>query len=302
MRQTNKTRSTAITALIITNLIWAFAFPLAKLGYRDGLTPDSLLFYRFLFGFVTGLPILIYLFKTGKIKLKLKDILTISVLEFFGTFLALVLLYQGVKQTSAVESSLIGATLPIAVTIAGIFIIKEKENVFEATGLALSFAGTIFLILQPLLQNNLNGHFSGNLLVLSHNFITAFYYIAAKRYYKKYNMFAVVMIGCFIAGISLLLMNPSNITLLNPNTFLSLGDWGMFTPIYMGILGTNVAISFYLYGQNKIEASEAAMFNYLNPLFAIPLSFFILKETIGVNEIIGGFLILAGLLLAQKRK
>lgn len=302
MRQTQKSRSKAIIALIITNLIWAFAFPLAKLGYKDGLTPDSLLFYRFVFGFLTGIPILVYLFKAQKIKLKLKDILTISTLEFFGTFLALILLYQGVKETSAVESSLIGATLPIAVTIAGIFIIKERENVFEASGLTLSFIGTIFLILQPLLQNSLNGHFRGNLLVLSHNFITAFYYIAAKKYYKNYNMFVVVMIGCIVAAVSLLLTNPANLSLLSPDSFTSLGSWGMFTPIYMGILGTNVAISFYLYGQNKIEASEASLFNYLNPLFSIPLSFYFLKESIGTNEVIGGTLILVGLLLAQKRK
>jgi hypothetical protein len=41
--------------------------------------------------------------------------------------------------------------------------------------------------------------------------------------------------------------------------------------LYMGILGTPIAMSLLLYGQSKIEASEASLFTYLQPLVYIPL-------------------------------
>ena len=69
----------------------------------------------------------------------------------------------------------------------------------------------------------------------------------------------------------------------------------------MGILGSPIAVSLYLYGQDKIEASEATLFSYLQPLIYIPLAVFWLGEKIIPAQLIGLAIIAAGVYLAERR-
>lgn len=70
---------------------------------------------------------------------------------------------------------------------------------------------------------------------------------------------------------------------------------------YMAILSGIIAYISYQYALQKIEASEASVFYYLQPLFAIPVAVIFLQESLSLVFFVGALIIAAGVYLAEKR-
>jgi len=131
-------RAKAYLALLTVALIWGIALPLVKPSL-EFVSPYQFLYFRYLIAAPLLLPVLIsYAFK---LKLSLKTYLKIIALEILGTPVALPILYQGLKLTSGLEASLLGATGPIFTILGGIIFLNERESKREWRGLFLSFLG-----------------------------------------------------------------------------------------------------------------------------------------------------------------
>src|SRR3989344_9024422 len=133
-----KSRTKAYIALSVMAVIWGMALPLVKpaLSY---VSPFQFLYFRYLIAAPLLLPVLI--FYAFKLKLTLKTYLKIIALEILGSPIALPVLYQGLKLTSGLEASLLGATGPGITAIGGIIFFKEREEKREWRGLVLSLFG-----------------------------------------------------------------------------------------------------------------------------------------------------------------
>jgi DME family drug/metabolite transporter len=64
------------------------------------------------------------------------------------------------------------------------------------------------------------------------------------------------------------------------------------------------ALGYFLFslGQKSIEASEATVFSYIKPIFAVPLAVIWLGEKITVPFIIGSIIITLGVAVAEIKK
>jgi len=297
----SKSRLLAYLALLGNTFIWALALPIVKKGFEFGLTPTNFLLGRFLIATIFSLPIVIYLeIKHKQIRkhFTLKNILKIIPLEILGTFIALYLLYQGLDRTTAIESSLIGVTWPILVTLGGVWFLKEKIEKHELLGLALALAGTTLLVGEPLVRNHgFSGSLTGNMLILAQNLAITAYYLLAKKHYAGINKWLITHISFWVGLISF-----GAIALFSGQSIAwQPGFWPTTAVLYMGILGSIVGLTLYLVGQDKIEASEASLFTYIQPIFSIPMAMILLKESIHPTEIIAIVIIVFGVFLAEKR-
>ncbi len=270
-------RAKAYLALITMAVLWGAALPIVKPSL-EFVSPIQFLYLRYLIAAPLLLPVLIfYLFK---IKPSVKTLLKIIALEFLGTAINLPLLYYGLKLTSSIEASLIGAAGPVFTVLGGIIFLHEKESRREWRGLALSFLGTLLLVIEPLLTGRNHGiGFSllGNGLVLTYNLIYVVYVLLAKVHYKKIPKILVSSLSYPVALLSFWLLltlaglSSSPSLLAIPQVALAAG--------YMAIFGSIVAWTLFLYGQNLIEASEASLFTYLQGIVAIPVAWLFLAET-----------------------
>lgn len=292
-------RTKAYLALLTTALLWGAAFPIIKPSL-DHISPFQFLYFRYLIAAPLTLPIIVYYLR--KLKPSLKTILKIISLELFGAPFALSILYFALSKTSALEASLITATSPIITTIGGIIFLKEKEEKREWLGLTISFLGTLLLVFQPLLNGQSilkTFSFSGNLIILIYNFIIAAYYLTAKKYYQNLPKFFVTSISYSLSFISFFIFlhltkSPTPLNLLKiPSVAIAV--------IYMGIFGSIIGLTTRIYGQDKIEASEASLFDYLQGVVAIPVAFVLLKEVPDFKQILALLVILAGVILAEYR-
>jgi len=292
-------RTKAYLALLTTAIIWGAAFPIIKPSLSI-ISPYQFLYFRYLIAAPLTLPVLIYFLY--KLKPKLKTIVKITLLELFGAPFALSILYLGLSKTSALEGSLITATSPILITLGGIIFLKEKQEKLEWIGLSLGFLGTLLLVVIPLLNGqSLTSYFSlsGNLLMLSYNLIIAFYYLAAKRLYRNIpKLFATslsysISFIAFFIFLTLTQQSHSPQLLQIPSVAIA--------AFYMAILGSIVALTTRIYGQNLIEASEASLFSYLQGVVAIPVAYLLLNEVPTWLQLLAILIISLGVFIGEYR-
>jgi drug/metabolite transporter (DMT)-like permease len=298
---THNRRKKTYSYLLITTLCWGASLVIVKPAL-EFTSPFRFLFYRYLVA--TTVFSLFYLSKKRD-KLAKVPLTRVIALELLATVVSLSILFYGLSQTTAIEASLIGTTGPVFITLAGIFLLKEKQERCEWAGLLLSVIGSILIITS---QNGLNNKISllGNLFVLTYNITNALYYVLAKKYYHQLDKalvgaisFIVGLIGFFI--INLILAHGEFTKLMAQIA----QDWThrsvQVASIYMGIFGSVIGFICYIKGQENIEASEASLFAYLNPLIYLPLGILLLGETVSSQQIIGLGVVFLGILLAGQR-
>lgn len=294
-------RKTAYLCAIGTAIIWGAAFPVVKpaLSY---ISSQQFLLLRHLIAATVLLPILIHAVvkKTFPIK-KLKTIILFETLSM----VTLSIVYLGLEKTSAMQASFILNTKPILITIAGILFLKETETRKELTGLILSVIGTAIVIATPFFFSSASNlptfsENSGYVLLLLAMCIEVTYIIQIKKHYQGIDKIQLVATSAVIGALLFSCLNIANHTL--PTWEMINHPEVILATLYMGVLGTAVAVALILKAYSLIEASEVALFEYLNPLIYIPLSIFWLGDTLMPLQAIGIALIMAGVFIAEVRK
>lgn len=306
-------RLKAYLLLSVTTIIWGSAFILIKPSFAI-TTPIRFLLYRYFFASLVSVPIFWHhyqsFFTKKSKKVQHKIAWQILLIELFGGVFALIALYTGLNYASVIETSLLSSTTPILIVLAGILILKEKEERNEAIGLLLAMIGTLILAIAPIIGSKTNGQvFSllGSGLILLHNFLVAGYYVTIKKAYKKLPKFFVTTVSFYLCLVSffILALAELNFSLFELASVIRLEMFNLtvlIPSLYMGVLGSIIASTVNIKGQQYIEVSEASLFQYLQPMVAVPLSIVFLKETISLWQIIALTIILCGVWLAEAKR
>jgi len=294
----SKSRRLAYLALSINVLIWGAAFPIVKPAL-DFLSPLQFLFFRFFVASLFSLPFLIYYY--SKIPLKTSYLIKVMLIESIQ-LIALPILYFGVAKTSALEASLIGATGPLFVILGGIMFLKEHEEKREWQGLALSLAGSLMLIFEPLWNGHgfVGSNLSGNLYILLYNALYMVYALIAKKNYKtKPPLFLTPLTYLFatlLYGSILYFQNAL------PQLSIVTTQVSIFLPIlYMAIPGSVIAFALQMYAVSRIEVSEANLFSYLHPAVSIPAAYLLLGEKPNATTLLALAIIAFGVYRAERK-
>lgn len=297
-------RTIGVIFMLINVLVWGAALPIVKPALSI-TTPFQFLFYRFIFASLFAAPIIIY-YLNKKWSL-IRQIPKIIFLEIFNTVLALGFIYEGLDRTTSIEAGLIANSLPFFLTLGGIFLLHEREEKHEWLGLIIALLGTLFITLEPALDGSLfNGEISltGNLFVLGHNFAMTAYLLGAKRNYRRLPKFFTTSIS-FILGLLVfgaLSMFKENLGFneLAITTLEQLSQPAVLWPsLYMGFFGSVIGLTAYIIGQSKMEASEAGLFAFLQPLVYIPLAVVFLHEPITPGVVVALIAIVTGVIVAE---
>jgi drug/metabolite transporter (DMT)-like permease len=294
-----QTRTLAYLAIIGNVIIWGAALPLVKPALTF-ISPYNFLLLRYLVASFFMVPV-IFIFWPKHFSFKLLGL--IAGLEFLQVGLSLAVLYQGLAYTSALTAAFISSTAPIFVTLGGIIFLKERQERHEWTGLMLSVTGTVIIIFSSFLLNGSAGSTSlkGVSLILIYVLADMAYLLLAKKYYPHLNKAFITAVSCFVGLISYLIITPLVSPMANFTTIMNHPEI-VRAVLYMGILGSPFAVGLYLWGQSKIEASEAAVFTYLQPLIYIPLSVLWLGDRLHPYQPIGLMFIILGVFITEKRR
>lgn len=285
-------RKKAYLALIFCELIWGASQPLVKPAL-EFVSPSQFLFLRYAIASILVLPLIIKNLRLNRYSLiqwlKIIIIESISILN-------LLILYIALTHISALQSSIILQTRPIFVTLAGLIILNETIEKHEWVGLLFSVLGTFTILAKPFFfhpEGLISQSFIGTALLLISNLIYTANILLIKRHYKQVNKPAIsaihMWVGLIIFSVYLLLSNGL------PNPYVVFSNPTVVWPlIYMAVFGSVIALTLSNFALSKIEASEATIFLYLQPLVYIPLSVFWLQEALSPAQMLGMTLILLG--------
>jgi drug/metabolite transporter (DMT)-like permease len=293
-------RSKAYALLLINTILWGFSSPIIKYSLNFGISPNQFLLGRYLIASLIFLPLYIFWFRSPKTKNV--SSLKLILLAILGTPLTLLPLYIGLEMTSSIDASILVATGPITTILGGVIFLKEKISHREKIGITICSLGTAIIVLEPLLNGNIQhpGSIFGNCLILLSNLIWTAFLLLDKKYKAEPSQISLISYLVSIPFFALItLLEPISTKNILTNIFAGPVTLGI---LYMAIFGSIIAFWAYSAGQKAIEASEAAIFTYLQPLFALPLSLFWLKESITLPFTLGCLIATAGVIISETRK
>jgi len=284
-------RTSAYLFLLLNTALWGSAAPIIKYSFNY-TSPNLFLFYRFLIAAIIFLPV--FLIHRSRKHHKINHLQTLFLALLSGPVCLLTSFY-GLSKTSAIEASIIGSSGPLLTVLLCMFFLKETVKSKEWKGLGIALLGTTIIVLEPLISglNHLSLSLQGNLLIILSNTIWSVFLLLSKKvkvdpiYLSFYSFIISIPFFFFLTSQSHLSFA------LNPQALPGI--------LYMAIGGSVIGFWVYQEGHKRIEASEAAVFTYLNPVFAIPLSILWLKEAFSPVAIIATLLIIIGVYTSEKR-
>ncbi len=297
----NPSRLKAYILLIIVTIIWALAEPIIKFTL-GGFSPLMFLTYRFgLASLVSIACFLIFGFNFPKdTRTRLEIILYGLVTSTFS----LGLLFFGLQNTTVLNTLLISLTNPLLVSIAGVRFLKEHVTTKEKIGMGIALIGTVFTVVEPLLQNGGSlTKLTGNIMVVLYLIFAAIGVILGKKLLRKEVDPLTLTNSAFIIGFISLL--PFALPQILASRFLILTSPALpyhLGVIYMAFLSGTLAYLLSNKAQKTIEVGEAAVFSYLYPIFSAPLAVLWLGEKITPLFIAGGVIIATGVAVAEIKK
>jgi drug/metabolite transporter (DMT)-like permease len=204
-----------------------------------------------------------------------------------------VLLYQtgyllGELFTAASDASIMVATHAIWVVILSrLFLKKEKITWKKASGTLLAFIAVILVVGFSPNVDVLN-RILGDVLILLAALVYAVYIVVSRYFMNKtqanpgshqpsslWIMTWVSFFGFITTTPVALLVSPE---FLNPLEFINVPPRIWMGIFYLAFLSTVGAYTFYLEGVKRLNASRAAIFQTLVPLFGVVLSAIFLQE------------------------
>ncbi|MBI5620364.1 DMT family transporter [Candidatus Gottesmanbacteria bacterium] len=296
-------RYTAYFLLLLVSMIWGVAGPVIKFTLGS-FPPIIFLTYRFALASAFGAAI--WAIRPPKFRAGGNTIPHIFLHSILAVPLGLGLLFFGFDKTSSLAGSVISATGPVMVAIAGMILLKEHITKPERVGIALALLGTLIITVGPILGGNGVGilSFEGNLLIIISLAADAIATVIAKVSLRD-RVSAIVltnisfMIGllCFLP---FLLATYSLNEIITTITSAPLSaHLGVF---YMAFISGTLAYTLQKLAMKTIEVGEVAVFNYLFPIWAAPLALWWLGEKITLPFVIGACVIATGVIIAEYKR
>jgi len=290
-----KPTKTTYLLLVLVTLIWGNSFVAIKHAVQF-LTPVELTILRFI---PVALIFGVLLLTTRRVafwQMVRGDWLGLVLLGLSGAVAYNLALNTGESRIPAGTASLIISLNPAFTFILSALFLKERPTIKKAMGLTIAFLGLYVIVRYASGQSGQQIDFS----YLRYVFITmlaplcwAIYTILGKPLVARYSPLMVVG-GAMIAAVVPLLFLVrgsliAKLPALPPSVWLSIA--------FLSLACTVFAFVIWFGALQRMEASRAASFVYLVPLFGVSFSKLLLDEPITLVLLIGAALLIGGVYL-----
>ena len=285
-------KTVSLLSALLCTFIWGTTFIAQDTG-MDTIGPLTFNAVRFLIGFISIIP-LAFIFERKKIfnqinnnkKLFLKLSFWIGLFLFLGTFLQqAALLYTDVAN-AAFFTVFYVPMVPII-----LFMFYSKKIHWSIWPSVLLCVAGVYLLTD---FTDATVRFGDGLVILCALF-WALHIIFIGQFIQKFNipLFFGALQGLIVSLFSFLFaiffedISFNNIL----NEYASI--------IYAGVLSGGIAFTLQIYAQKKISPAPSAIIFSLEGVFAAIAAWIILDQVLGLNNLIGCFFILVGVIISQ---
>ena len=270
--------------IITASICFGFLGIFGKLAFNNGISVGELLTYRFILAaFILWATLL--LFKPNWTEISGRQFLISAALGIFGYAMFASLYFKALEGLSVALAALLLYTYPLWVQLIA-FIMGERPTPWQLLCTGIAFIGLVFLLWG---QINIASAFSF-ICGLGSAIAYAIYIVLSEKYQKYIRpMTSSLYIISFTAVTLLVFHNPSIQRLESFNTTQVNIIFGI------ALLCTIIPMTLVLGSLQKLKKTEVALLSMIEPLTATLASWALLHEGLTLLQLMGGFLILAGL-------
>ncbi|MDP1509887.1 EamA family transporter [Paenibacillus sp. CMAA1739] len=281
------------SSTILALLIWSTSFIATKAAYTT-FPPLTLGLSRFIIAsIVLGIVLLI---KKEHVKVKPKDLATISFSGVLGITLYFSMENIGVSLTTASNAALIVASYPAITSLLEFILYKVKLSKYKICGIALAMIGVYFLTSVGESPDGKN-QLIGNLILIGTGFAWAFYTFMTRKVVDKY---PPVTLSFYQTVAGSIFFIP--LALLEKDSWQAPTTGSFMLLMYLGVFCSVIAFLLYNYGLIKLSPSSSVSLMNLVPIFGVIFSVVLLHETVSWRQMIGGLVVIIGVLMSAHQK
>lgn len=281
-------------ALLITTLIFGFAYNIVKSLMPVMLSPMQLIFIRLLGGMV-----IFWLFQRMFVpeKVERKDLVMLAVCGMFGFALNQALFYEGLNLSTPVDASLIHVLNPVLVMVFASIILGEKVTWQKAGGIALGASGMLLLVLYGSKASFNGNHGWGNALIFLNMVFYALYLVLIKPLVGKYHTTTILK---WVSFFGFLFILPFSIKPALEINFAAITTAAWLGILYIIVLNTFVAYLLINFALKSVSTTVVSYYSYLQPVIAAVMAVTIGQGGFSLIKVFAALLIFSGVYLVNR--
>ncbi len=288
--------------LLLCNLMWASQYSMVKVA-QEQMGPVFATFFP-----VTLATILLVLIVRHRQRSKAEahrsgplprhDLYGFILIGVCGQIPAQLFITWGVKLSLASNAALLALTLPVVTAVMAYFLLGEKMTPVRWVSFAFAIIGVMECSGINWKELNLASmdFLIGNLLIFGGICGSSFYNVYSKKLLRRYSPLQVLLYSYYAVFVVMLpiTLDTEFQGFLNLPHF-TLAVWGAL--IVLALFVYCLSMVLFLNVLTRLDATQAALSNYLIPFFGLVLAAVILHERMTGYMVVGGILVLMSTLL-----
>lgn len=210
------------------------------------------------------------------------------------------LLYVSLDYTNPVNVTLLNTLVPVFVAVFSLVYLRTKLVPVQLAGMFIAFSGVLVVLSRGSLDIFFQLQFNrGDLLMLVTIVLWAIYSMASVRVMEALPLLTSITWSCLFGLAILLPFGLANYWAYAP---LGVSGFQYILLLFLGIGPSFLAFLGWNYGVRAVGPVISANFMYFVPVMTAVLSLFILRDPIGLFQVIGGAVIMIGVGLLTNAK
>ena len=286
-------RTTHVVAAALACLLWSGSIIASKLSY-DTLAPMSLGLIRFSLSTVVFFAIC--LLSGQRTVPDARSMAQIALTGLLGTTLYFAAENYGVQMLPASTSSLIVGSFPAMALLLEWVIDHARPRPAKTAGIVLAFLGVALLALTESREGG-SDVLVGSLVLMFGGLCWALYNFAMRMVMGRYTTLTITTWQTLFGALGFV---PFVMAEGMPDQLPSPTAWASLAYLVLGC--TVVGFVLYNWGLEELEPSTATSLSNLIPVFGLVLSALILGEQISLQQLVGGTIVVAGIVLSTRQE
>ncbi|MBQ6821277.1 MAG: EamA family transporter [Bacteroidales bacterium] len=228
------------------------------------------------------------------------DSLKIVAASFTGLFVPQMTFLMAITMSSSIDTAVLGTLGPIFTMFFAFLFLGEPITGRKAGGVALSFAGVIFLIFNSVHSGGASSSSPMGIALLLLNSISFSFYLGYFR--PLISKYSVVTFMKWMFLSSLLLSLPFSFKGLISTDFAAIPAGIRWEIGYLIVFATFFAYFLIPFGQKRIRPTLVSMYNYLQPIIAAIVSIAIGMDSLTWQKILATAFVVGGVVLVSRSR
>ena len=230
-----------------------------------------------------------------------KDLLKLCGAGILGLFLPQLTFLHAIAHTTPVDLSVMSTTTPIFTMFVAAIFLKEPITWKKALGVALSFGGILWLILQSTFGGNGASETEpiGIMFCFANYIVFALYLGTCRNLIARYS---VVTSMKWMFLVSFLVSLPFSLPKLPTTEFALVSSQVWWEIGFMIFFSTFIAYYLIPVGQKRIRPTLVSMYGYLQPIIAIAAAIWTGLDRITITKLIAALFVFFGVWVVNQSR